>query len=312
MKKINLPKKIIFLVITGFFFIQSYGQTYLYEDFETGIKPDGWSYIKIPGSAPDWQYLDGGFSTSVLPNTGHPQYAKEGVVNAMFHQETQTLPYVKLVTPTIDLSFGIKPELAFWHAQDERFTFEAWHNDELRVYYKEHVDSSWKLIAEYTEKANVWVERIIQLPDSTLSGTYYIAFEGKSFNGYGVCIDSVALVEKGIIPKYVESIDVRQASTEFVATESKDNAILRLDFTVKGNDGDLLLDSLAIVSLNTDDNDIDLNGVKLYASNDNVFSNSTQIGSGLNFTDGKISFININRTLPTGLSSVWVTNDIAL
>ncbi|MDA3952432.1 MAG: T9SS type A sorting domain-containing protein [Bacteroidales bacterium] len=312
MKKINLPKKIIFLVITGFFFIQSYGQTYLYEDFETGIKPDGWSYIKIPGSAPDWQYLDGGFSTSVLPNTGHPQYAKEGVVNAMFHQETQTLPYVKLVTPTIDLSFGIKPELAFWHAQDERFTFEAWHNDELRVYYKEHVDSSWKLIAEYTEKANVWVERIIQLPDSTLSGTYYIAFEGKSFNGYGVCIDSVALVEKGIIPKYVESIDVRQASTEFVATESKDNAILRLDFTVKGNDGDLLLDSLAIVSLNTDDNDIDLNGVKLYASNDNVFSNSTQIGSGLNFTDGKISFININRTLPTGLSSVWVTNDIAI
>ncbi len=286
------------------------GQTYLYENFENdGDKPDGWTNIKY-GTATSWQYQDGGYSTTGMPGTGHPQYAKEGFYNALFHLESFSGERVKLVTPPIDLTFGIKPELTFWHAQDERYTFGQWRNDELRVFYREHIDSTWKEIAEYTDKVNVWTERTIQLPDSTLSSTYYIAFEATTLNGYGVCIDSVTLVEKGVIPKYVESIDIRQASSEFVATESKNNQILRIDFTVKGNDGSLKLDSLAAISLNTDDSDIEVGGVKLFVSNDNTFSNSMQVGTGKNFVDGKVNFTNINRTLPTGFSSAWLTYDI--
>jgi hypothetical protein len=309
-KKIKLLKNILILILIVFFFNPAKSQTYLYEDFELGDIPDGWSQIKY-GTAYNWEYIDGGYSTSSLAGTGHPNYAKEGFKNALFHIETQSLYRVKLVTAPIDLSFGIKPELAFWHAQDERFTYEEWNNDELRVFYKEHIDSSWKLLAEYTEVVTVWKERKIQLPDSTLSGTYYIAFEGKSVNGYGVCIDSVIVEEKGIIPKYIESIDIRQASTEFVATESEDNQIIRIDFTVKGNDGVLKLDSLAVNSLNTDDSDLSANGVKIYASDDNIFSNSIQIGTGKNFVDGIVNFTGINKTLPTGISSVWITYDIA-
>ena len=311
MKKINIPKFIAFIALSILFIGNVNGQTYIYEDFESGIKPANWTYIKYSTTA-EWEYLDGGYSTTGVPGTGHPQYSKEGLVNAMFHLESFSGQRVKLVTPPIDLSFGIKPELKFWHAQDERFTFSQWRNDELRVFYKEHTDSAWKQLAEYTEKVNVWTERTIQLPDSTLSGTYYLAFEGKTNNGYGVCIDSVILVEKGVVPKYIESINVNQASVSFVATESKTNPILRIDFTIRGNDGILKLDSLAVKSLNTDDSDIIPNGVKLFASDNTVFSNSTQIGSGKSFVGGTLSFTNINRILPTGVSSVWITYDIAV
>jgi hypothetical protein len=310
MEKIKIPKFIVFIALSVLIISNVNGQTYIYENFESGVKPVNWTYIKY-STTEEWQYLDGGYSTTGVPGTGHPQYSKEGLVNAMFHLESFSGQRVKLVTPPIDLAYGIKPELKFWHTQDERYTFSQWRNDELRVFYREHVDSAWKQLAEYTEKVSVWTERTIQLPDSTLSGTYYLAFEGKTNNGYGVCIDSVILVEKGVIPKYIEKVDVFQASTEFVATESKNNPILRVDITVRGNDGILKLDSLAVKSLNTDDSDISTNGVKLFASNDNILSNSVQVGSGLNFVNGSLSFVNINRTLPTGLSSLWITYDIA-
>jgi len=300
---------IFLIVFTLSFSLSGKTQTYLYEDFESGEKPAGWSYIKY-NTSEDWQYLDGGFSTTGNPGTGKPPYAKEGYYNAMFHLESFSGQRVKLVPPPLDLEFAIKPELAFWHAQNERFTQEQWRNDELRVFYKEHEDSSWKQIAEYTNKVSTWTERIVQLPDSVLSSTFYVAFEGKTNNGYGVCIDSIAIVEKGIIPRYIESVDVAQASGDFVATESIDNPILRVDISVKGNEGQIVLDSLVVHSLNTNDADLSNNGVKLYASDDELFYNSYLIKSGTNFIDGKATFTNINRNLPTGLSTLWVTYDI--
>ncbi len=302
-------KYIVLFVILLCFSIKGYTQNYLYEDFESGEKPAGWSYIKY-GTTKDWVYQDGGYSSTGVPGTGHPPYAKEGFYNAMFQLESFSGERVRLVTPPIDLEFGIKPELAFWHAQNERYTFEQWRNDELRIFYREHVDSTWKKIAEYTNKVGEWAERIIQLPDSVLSNTFYIAFEGKTNNGYGVCIDSVAIVEKGVLPKYVEKVDVAQASTDFVATESSNNPILKVEFTVKGNDGQAVLDSLVVHSLNTDDSDLANNGVKLYASDDEFFSNTFLLKSGVNFVDGKATFTDLNRSLPTGLSSVWITYDI--
>ncbi|MGE0089791.1 MAG: T9SS type A sorting domain-containing protein [Bacteroidales bacterium] len=311
MKKLNIPKFIVFVSLSMLFISSVNGQDYIiYEDFESGSKPANWTYIKY-GTTAEWEYLDGGYSTTGVPGTGHPQYAKEGLMNAMFHLESFSGQRVMLVTPSLDLEGGSRIELKFWHAQDARFTYEQWRNDVLRIFYKENIDSTWKQLAEYTEKVSVWTERTIQLPTNSLSDDYYLAFEGKTNNGYGVCIDSVILVEKDSIPKYIEKVDVVQASTDFVATESKNNPILRIDITVKGNEGILRLDSLAVKSLNTDDEDITPNGVKLFASNDNIFSNSSQIGTGLSFVNGLLSFVDINRVLPSGLSSFWITYDIS-
>ncbi|HAF30732.1 MAG TPA: hypothetical protein DCG75_16945 [Bacteroidales bacterium] len=309
--------KFRYFAIVFFFLLSSslsyaQGELFFSEDFESGTQPDGWTYEYVI-SFYDWEFQDGGFSTNIsIPGSGHPPYAYQGVYNAMFHVQNLGNETTKFITPPIDLSYGIKPELAFWHAQDERYTFGDFRNDELRVYVKKGENQSWVKILEVLETVDSWTQRNIFIADSLLSDSVYIAFEGKTNNGWGTCIDSITIIEKGIIPRYVESVTIQQASTEFVPTESQKNAILRIDFSIKGNEGTLILDSMAVKSLNTDDNDISINGVKLYYSNDTLFQNSTQLGSGTNFQSSIATFNNLNRSFPTGLSSIWITYDIII
>ncbi|MBS3770812.1 MAG: hypothetical protein KGY69_11225, partial [Bacteroidales bacterium] len=284
--------------------------TILYENFESGSLPTDWSNEYVKGTI-KWDYQDGGYTSNPdVEGSGRPPYAYEGVYNALFHYESLNGEKTKLVTPALNLEYKVKPELTFWHAQDERYTFDAYRNDELRIYYKNSKDGSWVELAEYTSVVEDWTKRSIILPDSSLSSEYYIAFEGKTNNGFGVCIDEVVLEETGVEPKYVDNISYHQASTDFVATQSENNPILRLDIEVEGNDGSINLDSLAVTSMNTDDNDIKENGVKLYASNDTLFENSQQVVNGINFTDEKAVFDQINYEIPRGLSSVWITYDV--
>jgi len=98
MKTINtLTRYIIIFVFIFCFSLKGNTQTYLYEDFESGEKPAGWSYIKY-GTTADWQFLDGGYSSTGVPGTGHPPYAKEGYYNAMFQLESFGGEKVKFVT----------------------------------------------------------------------------------------------------------------------------------------------------------------------------------------------------------------------
>jgi len=306
------------LLILSFLFLASSHQpafaqdndTLLYENFESGSLPEGWNNEYEEGTV-KWKYQDGGFTQDPdIEGSGKPPYAYEGVYNAMFHFESLSGEKTKLVTQPINLEYRVKPELTFWHAQDERWTLDAFRNDELSVYYKTSKNAPWVKLAEYTSLVSQWKKRSILLPDSSLSDTYYLAFEGKTNNGFGVCIDEVLIQESGVTPKYVEEISYHQASTEFVATQSENNPILRMDIEIEGNEGSIYLDSLTLTSLNTNDSDIKTNGVKLRASNDTVLENSWQIGSGINFSSGKALFENINYELPRGLSSVWITYDV--
>jgi len=284
--------------------------TLLYENFEAGSLPEGWNN-KYEKGIIKWKYQDGGYTSNPdIEGSGKPPYAHEGVYNALFHFESLNGEKTKLVTRPIDLEYKVKPELTFWHAQDERWAYDAFRNDELRVYYKTALNDPWVLLAEYTSVVNEWEKRSILLPDSSLTSTYYIAFEGKTNNGFGVCIDEVMIQESGVYPKYVENIGYSQASDDFVATRSDNNPILRLDVEIGGNDGTVNLDSIAVTSLNTDDIDLKANGVKMFASTDTVFGNSHQIASGIDFVNGKAVFENINYEMPRGLSSIWITYDI--
>lgn len=281
---------------------------YLSENFDASTKPSGWTYQYVSGGI-DWKYQDGGY-TSGLPGTGEPAYAFQGERNAMFYYASIGNETTKLITPAFDLSYAIKPELIFWHAQADKLYAGSYNHDELRIYYKTSISDPWVLLAEYTDEVPSWTERNIQLPDSSLTNTYYIAFEGKTKNGFGTCIDSMYVIETGITPKYIESLVTTQPITHVVPTSSQNNRILRIDISVKGNDGSISLDSIAFNSLNTNDNDILTNGVKLFASDDNSFNNAIQIGTGQNFTGGSVSFYNLNHELPTGFSSLWLTYDI--
>jgi len=282
----------------------------LHEGFEGGELPEGWTQEHEKGIE-DWIYQDGGFSTSPgVEGSGHPPFAYQGLYNALFHYESFDGEKTKLVTPPMDLSFSIKPELIFYHTQDERYTFGDFRNDELRIYYRVSPDSSWTLLKTYTEVIEDWTRESLLLPEDRLSSTAQVAFEGKTNNGWGVALDSIVVIETGVISKYIEDIKIKQASNIFVATESSENPILQINFEVKGNDGDMVLDSLVIHSLNTNNSDIKKNGVRLFASNDTLFKNSEQIYSGLNFQNDIAVFDNLNYIIPRGFSSVWLTYDI--
>lgn len=302
-------KNIFFLCIFSLIYFVSYGQEiYINENFDNDTKPTGWTYKYESGNI-DWIYLDGGYTTDD-PGTSEPSYAFQGGKNAVFYFASTSNESTKLITPAIDLSYAIKPKLVFWHAQADKLYGGGLNHDELRIYYKTSFTSPWVKLAEYTDEVPDWTERNIQLPDSSLTNTYYIAFEGKTKNGFGTCIDSMFVIETGIIPKYVESINTKQASSLIVPTSSENNKILRIDISVRGNDGAIVLDSIAFKSLNTNDDDISANGVKLFVSNDTTYYNVAQIGTENNFNDETISFYNLNHELQTGISSLWLTYDI--
>jgi len=90
------------------------------------------------------------------------------------------------------------PVLSFWHTQ---YNWGG-DQDELRVYYKTSSGGSWTLIPgqEYTSAITSWTEETgIALPSP--SADYYIAFEGLSSWGYGVCVDDVTVQEAPSCPQ---------------------------------------------------------------------------------------------------------------
>ena len=272
-----------------------------FENVTPPALPVDWTQETVIGSE-DWITFSGGHS-------GNPtDYAPQGEYNAMFQVQSSDGETTKLITPPIDLSDVIKPELRFKHAQDIWYAGEEdW--DQLKIYYKRGVDSSWIKLEEYLLPVTSWEDKNILLPDSSLSSTYYIAFEGITGYGHGVLIDTVHIVETGIIPKYLESIAINQANTSFIPTGTKNNPVLRIDFNVEGNDGSLILDSLAVKSLNTSDNNLENNGVKIYATDNTIFATSNLIGTS-NFVSGVADFDNLNYNLPRNLSSIWICYDI--
>ncbi|MGM0496584.1 MAG: T9SS type A sorting domain-containing protein [Bacteroidota bacterium] len=273
-------------------------ETYLEEGFENNM-PDSWEEVDVSNGG-SWEFQDGG---TAIQGDNYPDSAYEGSLNALFAYMEERV--TKLVTPSLDLTEANKAELQFAHAMD------SWGDDvdELRIYYREHTDSSWKLLEEYTLPVSNWTIREIQLPDSTYSSDYQIAFEATSGAGAGVCIDDVKVIETGVIPMKLESIECFQASEDFIPAGSSNNPILRMDFEVSGNSGDIYLDSLVVTSLNSDDTDLKPDGVKLYATEDSVFSSDNFIGQVGFDGSGKAVFDNLDYTFSYGETSVWVTYD---
>ncbi|MBN2347696.1 MAG: T9SS type A sorting domain-containing protein [Bacteroidales bacterium] len=302
MKAVLYHKKITFYFLIMFSLNLS-GQVYFSEGFESGLRPPGWSEQIVTPPAISWRYRDGGYN---LGADRFPSHAHSGVYNALFQVE-QVGPKTKLITKAIDLSEAKKPELVFWHAQDE---FGVTEFDKLRVYYKVHSDSAWVLLQEYLEYTPNWTQRSIFLPENAFTSTFYLAFEGESNWGFGVCIDDIEIIERGIIPMQLGYSNFVQPSIHFVPTESKDNHVLRIDLDVYGNYGKLIFDSISIQSLCENNSDISEQGVKLYYTESQNFSSNQQLGSAQDIGSGIVNFSNLNFEIPYGNSYLWVTFNI--
>ncbi len=290
----------VFIFILFFHCIFINSQVIFSENFETEATRDQWDVDEYVSGTVNWRFENGGY-------VNYPPDPVSGNYNALFQREGVACEATKLVSPSIDLATiqHYKLELRFWHAQ------VYWHGtDELTVFYKTGISNPWVELATYTEEIFDWEQHILLLPDSLYTDDFYIAFEGKTHWGYGVCIDSVEIVETGIINRYVDKVNVYQSVTNFVATGLKNNVILQLEILVQGNHNELILDSLAVKSLNTNDQDIFENGVKLYYTTTNEFSKGQPLGTGVNFNSAIATFTNLDLNLPTGYSYIWITYDI--
>lgn len=292
-----------------------HAQTYFYEDFEhEGALPVEWTQETLNENF-YWRASQGGHTVSPgVPGSRRPPAAFEGEYNAMFEKLTLTNAVTRLITPEIDLRYAIKAQLQFYHAQYERCLISGGcYNDQLKVYYKyidELEEETWVLLKTYADEVPEWTLRTINIPDSANQETFQLAFEGLTGPGWGTCIDSVVLIENGLISRYISSVEVVQPKSSYVPAGSKNNIILRVDINVKGNQGDIILDSLQVHSLNDEGVTLENNGLKLYATEDSVFRDAVQIGSSGNFIDEEHVFVDIDYLLSTGLSSLWVTYDL--
>ena len=222
------------------------------EGFENGgVIPDGWSNDCISGTV-DWTYADGG-------NSGNPASAHGGSYNALFYSGNYDSDKTKLVSPRLDLSGVDTPKLNFWHTQAE---YDG-DQDELRVYYRTSSSGSWTLITgqEYTGNITTWTkETDITLPNK--SNDYYIAFEGLSGYGYGVCIDDVSIA--GIKAEPTNHV------TNFTTTADGSSKI-NLSWTA--NDGAVVPDGYLIKASTSDNVSAPSDGTAI-ADNTTIGNNS--------------------------------------
>lgn len=164
---------ILFLISTALLI----GDTVLHEDFESGVIPATWTHEFVQGNE-FWTVSNGGYS-------GHPESANSGFFNARFFVDDTAGNTTKLVTPQFNLGINEVGILSFYHAQQEWVGYQ----DELKIYYKNSADGDWTLLVSLPVNTPNWTLRQITLPNP--STTYWVAFEGYSEYGYGVCIDDV-------------------------------------------------------------------------------------------------------------------------
>jgi hypothetical protein len=101
----------------------------------------------------------------------------------------------RLIMPVINFGeYKKNPKLKFQHYM------RNWGGDQdrLKVLYKTSATGSWTELASYNSDVASWTSREITLEN--VGSTYYIAFEGYTDYGYGVCIDEVFVQGEPLLP----------------------------------------------------------------------------------------------------------------
>ena len=276
------------------------------EGFETSGTsiPAGWTLVHVQGSM-DWK-VGLGAGEFTAGQVGIPDTAAVGTYNAYFRVPSTNAHVTRLISPLIDLGDVDYVSLSFWHAQYPR---NGQHSS-LKVYYSTDLTSGDPiLLASYPQAVYQWTLRELHLPSDV--GQLYLIFEGHSGGGIpgSVCIDEVTISETVSEPRQLASVSSAQPSTSFIVKGTDKHPVLKTTLHVTGNTGPSELTSYTVHSLNTDDNDLAAQGVKLWFTTIENFSDQVLLGSG-DFSGGIVTFA-IDHTLPTGFSHLWVTYDIS-
>ncbi|MFC2129604.1 T9SS type A sorting domain-containing protein [Bacteroidota bacterium] len=308
---------LLFTLILSYLPLSSFSQTYFTEGFESGETPVDWTQDYVSG-AQEWRFRNGGHSPDddnwtdyeawEEDITRNPPSAYAGTYNAIFFQQGYDNDKTMLITPPIDLDGGVNVELSFYLCQ-KPWTFAgstSW--DNLRIYYKSAEEDEWELLYEYTDAIYEWEQKSLLLPN--VSSTYYLAFEGHSQWGYGTCIDEILIEETGSTPMFLNNIEFAQPFNNYIPSGSEDVPLLRADLRVLGNTGAVIIEEMEFTSLNTSDDDIIPNSLRLYATLNQAFHTDHPIGTATSFNSGKATFTGLSDTIPRGSSYIWLACDI--
>lgn len=288
---------------------------YLKEGFELGRKPDGWTEEAVVGGVP-WRYRNGGYNpddpnllkpAATYDMFRNPDRAKAGTYNSWFFTQGFGREQTKLITPPLDLKFAVIPTIKFWLTIYEWRVPTGVNNDILRIYYKVGFNGGWRLLQTYNFGQNEWRDFQLNLPAEALQKDVYIAFEGLSRWGMGICLDEVKIEETGSQAKTLVEVVADEVTTDVIPNGTSNNPILRSRLKVTGNTGSAILSSVKVNATATKLTDI--TRVTLYATQEPEFNTSTPIASGT--LGGSSTILTPNYSLPTGYTYLWVTYDIA-
>lgn len=164
-----------------------------FEPFENGgAIPYGWSQYNVSNSGPysAVSWVEAGGSKS-----GVPSAAYSGGYNANLFRANGYPCVTRLVTPMLNLDAHTNTVLTFWLCMKEYVGSQ----DQLRIYYRTTSSNSWVLLSTYTNNISSWTQETVSLPEP--SSSYYLAFEGTTRWGYGVCVDNVSVTGDPVITK---------------------------------------------------------------------------------------------------------------
>ncbi|MCX6269402.1 MAG: T9SS type A sorting domain-containing protein [Bacteroidetes bacterium] len=151
------------------------------EGFENGgLIPDCWTQEQVNSSNLNWVFITGS-------GNGNPANAHDGAYNGCLKDFTAADHMTRLISPELNLTLVVEPELIFWHTQ------AAWtgRQDKLDVFYKTSPGGTWTFLASFASSITAWTREAIRLPGG--SPNYYIAFQGNAKYGRGICIDDVRI-----------------------------------------------------------------------------------------------------------------------
>ncbi|WP_439150885.1 VPS10 domain-containing protein [Winogradskyella sp.] len=146
--------------------------------FNTSDGLGGWSQEFVSGTN-NWTTSGSNQNSTVLPKTGNAM--------AFFYIGNFSSPVTRLISPSLNLSGAINPELKFSYTQVN------WEGDQdtVKVLYKTSAGGNWVELANYSSEVTNWADITLSLPN--VSGDYYIAFEGTANYGRGITLDDVSV-----------------------------------------------------------------------------------------------------------------------
>lgn len=154
-----------------------------------------WTNEAVSDTSLAWSLSSGSTGGSITS-------AYAGNLNAMYISQgpSGAADTTRLVSPVLDLSALVNPQLSFWYAQENWFGDQNFTN----VYYRASANDPWTFLWGDNNDVSAWTQAIMSLPNP--SSTYQIAIEGINNWGHANVVDSLSITDAALVCSLPDSV----------------------------------------------------------------------------------------------------------